>query len=208
VCVHSPRVQTCPGLAFPSQERIFPSTFPPAVASLHFYSPPAEALDAFYHPTFLLLPVLARPIPRGRDAKGLLYDRAGAATAEALRAAQHQAALRGLQRLQPSLSQMRKGRDAAVSMGRSLRVRKAAAGKKQSLQSAQICPSAPIRWKQIKTETAQAQVSVLPLISTRGGGSGLVLPFLRRFLPLSLGSSAAAACCPRSSALNVNHPVV
>lgn len=65
----------------------------------------------------------------------------------------------------------------------------------QSLPSAQICPSAPLRWKQIKPETAEVKVLVLPLISTQGWGSGLILPFLCRLLPLSLESGVAVACC-------------
>lgn len=47
------------------------------------------------------------------------------------------------------------------------------------------------------------KVSVLPLISTQGWGSGLVLPFLCRLLPLSLESGIAVVCGLWSSALNV-----
>lgn len=138
-----------------------------------------------------------------RDANRLLYGRGDAKTTVALRSPEHQTGLPGLPLLQPSHSQRHKGRDEAIRVGKSLGIRKAAAGKQQSLQTPQICPSAPLRWKQIKTETTEVKVSVLPLISTQGWGSGLVLPFLCRLLPLSLESGVAVACCLWSSALNV-----
>lgn len=64
-------------------EGFFQSTSPPALASLHFYSPSVEALDAFSHPTVPLLPVFARPMPRSRDADRVLSDRDAAGTMEA-----------------------------------------------------------------------------------------------------------------------------